>query len=61
MEFVDWMLKDIKAVWDNRYALIIIGSILILLILVSPYLPGGSSKEACDLNSTVCRSAYGMR
>ena len=61
MEFIDWMLKDVKLVWENRYALIIIGSILILLILVAPYLPSGSSKEACDLNSTVCRSAYGMR
>jgi len=61
MEFIEWMLKDIKLVWENRYALIIIGVILILFIILAPYLPNNSSM-ACQLNSTMCNnSTYRLR
>ena len=59
IDFVEWMLKDIKLVWENRYALIIIGLILILFIVLSPYIP--TNQVSCELNSTVCRSTYGIR
>lgn len=59
MDFIDWMSKDIKVAWENRYAILMIIAIIIIFFLISPYLP--SSSSTCDTNSTVCRTNYGMR
>jgi hypothetical protein len=59
MKFSEWMLRDIKVAWENRYAVLLIILIILIFFLISPYLP--SSSSTCDTNSTVCRTNYGMR